>query len=269
MSLEARLALGLPADPWARLEIDTADRRRVEAAARAAADGGLAMVVGPRGSGKTLGWRTALRGRDDVVEPLRLDRERLTIADVATAIVAQLSGETPRHSAEARAAQARRLLVGRQGRGVLVVDDAHLLHHQTLRALKRLREMRWSGDGPLVGALLVAQRDRLDAVPEVGLRTDRARLAGLSVAEAETALRSALAGAADQEAIAALAAAPAGRNWLDLRALADGAAEAAAARGAERIAAEDVRAALGEKPRPLRAPPADADVRDALARVAA
>lgn len=272
MSLEARLALGLGADPWAGAgQLDTADLRRVAAAAEAAAGGGLALVVGPRGSGKTAAWRAALRGREAVVEPLRLDRERLTIGDVASAIAEQLSDEKPRHSGEARAAQARRLLAWRRGRAVVVIDDAHLLHGQTARALKRLREMRWSGDGPLAGVLLLAQRDRLDAVPEVGLRTDRVRLAGLSATEAERALRAALSGAVEPGAVAAMARAEAARNWLDLRALADRCAEAAVARGAERIAAADVRAALGGEPAraPRQAPPADADVAAALARAAA
>lgn len=264
MSLEARLAVGLPADPWARVRLETADARRVAAAAAAAADGALALVVGARGAGKTFGWRAA--GAPIVIEPLRLDRDRLTLADVAHAIVEQLSDERPRHSNEARAGQARRLLAACRQRPVICIDDAHLLHGQTVRGIKRLREMRWSGSGAIVGVLLLAQRP-LNSVPEVALRTDSVRLAGLSVAEAEAALRSALASCADADAIAALARSDGGRNWLDLRRLVDDAAEAAVARGGARIALRDV---VGGAAKPAgRAPPSDAAVDAALRRAAA
>lgn len=260
MSLEARLAIGLPADPWARVSLDTSDSRRVASAASAAAEGALVLVVGDRGAGKTLAARRALSG--PVAEPQRLDRDRLTMADVAHAIVEQLSDERVRHSNEARAGQARRVLAAQGRRPVLCIDDAHVLHGQTVRGLKRLRELRWRGDGAICGVLLLSQRP-LGAVPEVALRTDSVRLAGLSATEAAAALRSALAGCADEDAMEALARRPEAANWLDLRALADRAAEAAAARGARRIELRDVD--QGRKP-PRPAAPSDGDVMAALRR---
>lgn len=258
MSLAARRALGLPADPWRTVDADTADARRVRDAVGLALDGGLVSVSGPRGSGKTFAARAALAARGAVaVEPLRLDRERLTLPDVLTAVVGQLSGEAPRHSGEARAAQARRLLAGRGA--VVAVDDAHLLHGQTVRGLRRLREMPWRGTGPLCGVLLLGQRDRTAAIDEVGLRTERIALAGLAASEAEAALRSAFGAALGNGARRLLA--ERNRNWLDLRAAAERALEAAAARGGRVVLPGDLEPPRAEAP----AAPSDADVAAALA----
>lgn len=257
MSLAARAALGLPAEPWAGLRMDTADARRVGQAVDAARAGAFVSVAGPRGSGKTWAARARLAGAA-AVEPLRLDRERLTLPDVLTAAVGQLSGEPPRHSGEARAAQARRLLAGRGA--VVVIDDAHLLHGATLRGLRRLREMPWRGAGPLCGVLLLGQRERTAAIDEVGLRTERVALAGLAPSEAEAALRAVYGQALDAGARAALAARR--PNWLDLRAGAEAALELAVARGARTATADDVHPPAA----PAAPAPSDADVLGAIAR---
>ena len=236
MSLAARAALGLPADPWGSAWVDTADAQRVRQGVEAALAGELVSVVGPWGAGKTRAARRALAGRT-VAQPLRLDRERLTLPDVLTAVVTQLSGETPRHSAEARAAQARRLLSGR--RAVVAVDDAHELHGQTVRGLRRLREMPWDGDGPLCGVLLLGVRDRTEAAPDVGMRTVRVRLGGLAAAEAAAGLSRALGARMDAACRAALAEAAAGGTWLGLRTAAEMAIDAAAARGADVVELRD------------------------------
>ena len=256
MSLAARRVVGLAGDPWRDVAVATADVRRVREAAAFAVDGGLVSVFGARGIGKTHAVRLAL-GAATVVEPTRLDRERLTLPDVLTAVVAELSGETPRHSGEARAAQARRLLAGK--RAVVFVDDAHLLHHSTVRGLRRLRELRWREPGPLCGVLLVGQRDRTAAIDEVGLRTERVELAGLAASEAAAGLERAYGGALSRDAREAIAARC--RNWLDLRAAAEAALEAAVARGA---ASAEARDAAPESPAEQRSP-SDAAVDRALA----
>ena len=238
---------GLPADPW-QGHCETADAQRVGWAVEAALAGGaLVAVAGPRGTGKTHALWRALAGHDcQVVEPLRLDRERMTIADITAAIVTQLSDETPRHSGEARAGQALRLLRAAE-RPALVIDEAHLLHHQTVRALKRLREL--GGRGSRAGLLPVAlagQADPTARVPEVALRTDLLTLSGLTRKEAAEALRQAMGGAFEAEAVAALAKSPAARNWLDLIRLADDCLALAQAEGAKRVDAALAQRALGK-----------------------
>ena len=91
----------LPANPWEKLSLKTADLTRVQAMVRAAVETReLVSILGPRGSGKTRAVRRALGQHSGVrtVEPLRLTRERLHMGDIETAIVRDLSDETPRRS---------------------------------------------------------------------------------------------------------------------------------------------------------------------------
>ncbi len=241
-----RKRLGLAADPWAGFHLDTADAARTALLVEAAAEARLFVsVLGARGSGKTHAVRRALRRvpRVRVVEPLRLRRECLHIGDIEHAIVRELApDDLPRRSGEARSVQVRRLLgQGAQtSRIVLVIDDAHVLHHATLRALKRLRELAWLGVSPLLGIVLVGQADRAEVVAEVGLRSDRLWLGGLLPEDAAAALERALNRRSGRktvapDAIVALAASPRARNWLDLAALVDDCLAEAAARGEDRI----------------------------------
>jgi type II secretory pathway predicted ATPase ExeA len=239
---------GLPADPWAGCHLPTTDATRVAQAVEAAAEAQLLVsILGARGAGKTHAVRQALRGLRDIqtVEPLRLGRERLHIGDVESAIIRELAPhERPRRSGEARSHQVRRVL-GQGARThpvILLVDDAHVLHRATLRALKRLRELSWLGVARLLGIVLLGQADRAASIPELGLRSDRLWLAGLLPEEAETALEQALnrrgrAIVIEPEATAALGASAQARNWLDLAALADDCLLEAAARGEDRITA--------------------------------
>ena len=241
-----RKRLGLAADPWAGFHLDTADAARTALIVEAAAGARLFVsVLGARGSGKTHAVRRALRRVPNarIVEPLRLRRECLHIGDIECAIVRELApNERPRRSGEARSHQVRRLLgqAAREGPTVLLIDDAHVLHHAILRALKRLRELAWLGVSPLLGIVLVGQADRAEAVAEVGLRSDRLWLSGLLPEEAAAALERALNRHGGRktvfpDAIVALAASPRARNWLDLAALVDDCLAEAAARGEDRI----------------------------------
>ena len=226
-------------------ELRTQDMRRIRAAVNAAVtERGMLSISAPRGAGKTFGiWRALDGCGAAVVEPIRLDRERLTLADVLTAIVRDLSDERPRHSAEARAGQARRLLRAALCPVVLLIDDAHTLHHQTVRGLKRLREL--GARGRQVGALAIVLTGQADATrnaAEVGLRTERLALAGLASTEIIEALRHALGG--DIETAALLAEDPRAANWLDLRALVRECRLAAEARGEDRITPAAVESVL-------------------------
>ena len=253
-----RKRIGLPADPWSRLHLETADDRRIAHTVSAAAEARLLVqVTGPRGSGKTTSARRALADVDAiVVEPLRLTRERLHMGDIEWCLVRELApDERPRRSGEARSYQVRRVLGRRSqhGRVVLLIDDAHTLHHQTLRALKRLRELTWHHVSPLLGVVLLGQADRVGAIPEVGLRSDRVRLAGLSPSEAAEALTLVLGTyRANDDVVAALSGSERARNWLDLIALVDDCLAEAAVHGAEKITPESAHAVLhpGSRPAP-------------------
>lgn len=249
MRILTRRHFGLPADPWSRLALETADCIRVRSlVAAAAANRLLVSIAGPRGGGKTWSVRRALRGSECVlVEPVRLTRERLHMGDVEQAIVRDLSDEAPRRSAEARSHQVRRILGGRADRGdrvVLILDDAHVLHHATVRAIKRLLELSWRRAAPLLGVVLVGQADATAPVPEVGLRSDSLHLAGLARHEAAEALERALGDVLTEEARDALAASADGRWWLDLQRLADRCLAEALGRGERTVNGDTARAVL-------------------------
>ena len=258
--LLTRLAMGLPADPWKRIE--TADDARVSNLVGAAVDAlALVSIVGARGSGKTRALRRALSALDAmVVEPCRLDRARLHIGDITTALVLALSAEPPRRGGEARDIQVRRLLGTAKRPVVLVVDDADELATATLKALKRLRERAWRGRSPLLAVVLASQTHRLARVPEVDLRTSSMEMSGLTEAEAGTAVSRALGGVCPPGLEARIAASPRARNWLDLQRAVDEVLADTVARGLGRIDDAAVDAVLGPPARRGRpeAPPADA-----------
>lgn len=229
----------LPADPWDRHQ-HTADSTRIGTAVSATIRaGGLAEIVGPRGAGKTHAvWRALLESGQTVICPERLDRERLHIGDIQRAIIGALTDERPRHSAEDRAGQIRRLLMQNRGQAVLLIDDAHLLHHQTLRALKRLRELGAQGSRrALIAIVLVGQKPVTSQASEVALRTQTMTLAGLTRKEREAALVATIGSVAGDGAIEQLATSEGAGNWLQLERLVDDALALGMSRGDKRITA--------------------------------
>ena len=250
MDILTRHRFGLPPDPWKGLHLDTADVERVGLLARAAAaDQAMVAIVGPRGGGKTHAVLHTLRDTGaKVVRVQRLDRERAHMGDVVTALVEQLSDERVRHSGEARAGQVCRVLGQERRPVVLFVDDMHVLHYQTLKGLKRLRELEWgSRRAPMLGIVLAGQRDRTASVPEVGLRTSTMTLGGLSVGEAAAALQRAVGKAIEPAALPGIVEAAAG-VWLDMQDLVDLALARAAERGETRVSAAAVAAVLRDLP---------------------
>ena len=272
MKLLTRKRFGLPAEPWIGWYLDTADAIRAGEAARAAVEArAFVSILGPRGGGKTRAVRAALNGAGaKVVAPMRLTRERLHMGDIETALVRELSDERPRRSGEARSHQVG-LILGKASMAapvVLFIDDAHVLHHATLRALKRLRELVWWQEAGLLGIVLAGQVDKVAAIPEVGLRADTVWLAGLTPQEAAKALGLALNRRRKLialEAAAALAASSRARNWLDLQALADECLAEALARGQDTITREVADSVLGLIAEPKQAA-SDDDVEALLMR---
>lgn len=255
-----RRAFGLPADPWGRLELKTADSHRVhDMVSTAIEDRALVSIVGPTGMGKSRAFRAALQGRPGfdserhLVRVRRLDRERRTIADVVTALYAHLGRPKPRGGAEERDIDLRRVLgeAVRVERGrptvplIVMLDDSHLLHWRTIDALKGLREHDWMGASPLLGVVLLGQSDPLAARKEIRQRADTLHLAGLTLREAELALEHAVAPALSAEAKGALAANAAGGTWNDLIESVDVALAIAQAEGHQQVERVDAIRATG------------------------
>ena len=105
MDILIRKRFDLPPEPPG--DVDTSDAANTRHLVRAAVEAKcLVSITGERGAGKTRAVRAAFRGVGArLVEPLRLDRERLHLGDIQDAIVGQLSEERPRRSGEARSGQ--------------------------------------------------------------------------------------------------------------------------------------------------------------------
>jgi len=212
---------------------------------------GWLTVIGKSGVGKTTAVNHALAAMPDVrvVEPACFDRRRLTIGAVLEATIRDLDpGETVRMGLESRSRQWRRVVgdATANGRVLIVIEEAHALHHETLRALKRLREVGWARQrAPLVGIVLVAQPAILPIlrrVREVGLRVTRHSVSGLTEREVGEYLRHA---GFRVHAKAVKEFARAHREPLELVNMADAARDWAVQRTHREILVEDVRATYG------------------------
>jgi len=160
---------------------------------------GWLAVMGPVGVGKTTAVEDALQRIDGIetIWSLRLDVEGTRIGHVLERMIEDLSDETPRRSRVARESQWRRIVgnrVAAGGRIVLVVEEAQALHRETLRALKRLREMEFAGHRPLVTIIMIGQlelRERIRGVREVSLRVRRHSIEALTHSEVPAYIRTA------------------------------------------------------------------------------
>ena len=145
-------------------------------------------ISGVIGSGKTETaydildqWRDKRDTR--VIDVFSPDRSGIKIAHVMNSIIYQLGQEfiastSPRRDMEARAMQALNVLSSARKNGVnvvIVIDEAHELHGNTLKAIKRLREHRFRGERNLATFLLIGQPGlmaKLGRDEEIGLRCD-------------------------------------------------------------------------------------------------
>ena len=223
MNYQHNKHFGLATDPLAKLLLKTSDFTRVQDLLNdAVANNGFINLIGERGMGKTTTINAVLQQHADiaVIEPLRLERDKLKIGDIERAMIRQLSSENVKHSGEDRSYQLRRILgtASRTQKIVLIIDDAHMLHHNTLKCLKRLRELTWLGKSELLTVILVGQRDRLLGLGEVRLRSITLTLAGLSKKEIAHIVNKCFGNAfADNAAIKLVASRSRCANWLDLR----------------------------------------------------
>jgi len=141
------------------------EHRYIEAAMiDAARHGGFLAVIGEVGSGKSVMRRKVVEqlkkdGDVIVIFPQMIDKTRVNAASICDAIVMDLSEQRPRMKLEDKTRQVHKLLLERakQGfRSVLIVEEAHDLHTNTLKYLKRFYELE-DGYRKLLGIILVGQ----------------------------------------------------------------------------------------------------------------
>ena len=179
LSMEARQQFRLARDPW---EVNDAGDvwlgGRWRFAAQAMEDcaeksGGLLAVVGESGCGKSTIRRYVLdrlRSRDrpvQVIEPITIDRSRLTAGLICDAIIFDVAPtERPRRSLEYKTRQVRRVLTESSRSGVshvLMIEEAHDLSVSTLKYLKRFWELE-DGFSRLLSIVLLGQPEIMTAL---------------------------------------------------------------------------------------------------------
>lgn len=143
------------------------EHRYIEAAMiDAARHGGFLAVIGEVGSGKSVMRRKVVEqlkkdGDVIVIFPQMIDKTRVNAASICDAIIMDLSEAKPALKLEAKTRQVHKLLLERakQGfRSVLIVEEAHDLHTNTLKYLKRFYELE-DGYRKLLGIILVGQTE--------------------------------------------------------------------------------------------------------------
>jgi len=170
--------------------------RAMDHLAEAVEEGGIYGITGERGIGKTTVRNEMIQYlKDDphrfavsVLESMDLNLVRMTT--IQSALVMDLSSETPSGFAENRSRQINRLLGGLTASGrqvVLLIDEAQNLRFQTMESLKMLTEMRWALlKKPLITILLFGQPvldARLGRDEGLRLRVTPFRMRGLTTDE--------------------------------------------------------------------------------------
>lgn len=146
----------------------------------AATNGGFMAIIGDSGAGKTVIRKKCVEklqreAKVNVISPDFINCELITSQSLLDAIIMDISSETPKRALEHKTRQVKRLLLERSNDGtqsVLIIEEAHVLHWETIRRLKRFYEME-SGWKKLLGIILLGQtelNDLLDTVRHPELR---------------------------------------------------------------------------------------------------
>ncbi|MBN8586891.1 MAG: ATP-binding protein [Rhodothermia bacterium] len=118
----------------------------------------FAAIIGNIGAGKTHLFDQVLKQLDTSVKSVwvqDMSDQNVRIASILNALVFDLSNESPRRDMEQRSRQVARLIATQRRRVVLVIEDAHRLHFNTLSAIKRLREARYDGRELMLSVVLL------------------------------------------------------------------------------------------------------------------
>jgi len=183
LSLQARKKFKIVADPFtgdvtkAEDVYMTSDTRFIaEYLYQTARVGGMVALIGESGSGKTTIRRYAIDRMQTegqkvrVIIPRIIDKSKLTASSICDAIIQDCSEEHPKRTLEAKARQIERILTNSSRAGwshVLMIEEAHDLHVQTLKYLKRFWELE-DGFKKLLAIVLIGQ-------PEMQGKLDEAK----------------------------------------------------------------------------------------------
>ena len=236
--LEILSEFGFKRDPFELAYMETTSSVRIRRLIGMAIDSKLAVsIVAESGTGKTCAINHALNEIKNlrVVRVQTADRERITVADIERSLMYDLSTEPIKRTREVRARQLRRIIgeASRDKRIVLVLEEAHRMHGQTLRSLKSMLDIEWMGKDRLFSVIMISQYDpmRGKVVEEMKRRSDTVQMQGLTASETREYVRMTVGKHFEVDAIEAIGEVSYAQNFLDLqigivsfmvRALADG-----------------------------------------------
>ena len=221
--IETLAGCGFERDPFKNVNFKTGDALRIKSILKMAVNSSaMVSVIGDRGMGKTEAINTSLNQLQARQVSVRsADKDHLLITDIEYAMIFDLSDETPKRGREIRARQLRRILGEASSKQniVLVIEEGHRLHGQTLRALKTLREMDWMGKTELFSVVLVGQSDPMSkrGVSEVRLRSDSVYMRGLTKTEVAGYIQSTVGSVFTDDAIHRISELAESSNFLELQ----------------------------------------------------
>ncbi len=221
--LETLAEFGFNRDPFKEFYMETADSLRLKRVMKMAIDSrAMISIIADRGFGKTTTFDLIFREIDvHKINLITADKERVVVSDIEKGLILGLSSESCKRTKEVRARQIRRIMgeASKEKPIVLILEEAHRMHPQTLRALKTLREMDWLGKSPLFTVVMVGQYDPMSkrGVDEVRLRTDSIHMKGITGGEVKEYIRSTVGRHFDPDAMEAVSRLPESRNFLELQ----------------------------------------------------
>ncbi|MBF0487873.1 MAG: ATP-binding protein [Nitrospirae bacterium] len=227
-SLETLAEYGYKTDPFS-VTMETADyvrMKRLIGLALASDRYKFLSITGERGIGKSVTVGNVLKCLGDIhlVETLSSAKERILIEDIERSMILELSNERPRHRKDLRVVQFRHT-IGKASESkpiVLILEEAHRMHGQTLRSLKStLENTKWKGRANLFTVILIGHGNALgrDGMSEIRLRADSAQMVGLSTEEIKQYIKATIGEHFENGAINAISSLRDARNYLDLQSI--------------------------------------------------
>jgi len=245
--LEVLAEFGFKRDPFELAHMETISAIRIRRLIGMAIDSKLAVsVVAERGTGKSCAVNHALNEIKNlrIVRVQTADREKITVADIERSLMYDLRTDPNKLTREFRPRQQTRILgeASRDQRIVLVLEEAHRMHGQTLRSLKSMLDIEWMGKDRLFSVIMISQYDpmRGKAVEEMKLRSDTVQMQGLTAAETREYVRMTVGKHFEDDAIEAVGEVSYAQNFLDLQIGIVGFMVRALSDGREKVQAVDV-----------------------------
>lgn len=136
---------------------------------------GFSAVIGEKGTGKSHTMRQVIgayeqKGGYSVITITPMDEKVKNITQIMSAMIEDISGESPRRDVEARRRQLRRILGDSTKKIILSVDEAQDLHKSTLRGLKKIHELGFGTKDKLFSILLFGQESLKDRISDDELK---------------------------------------------------------------------------------------------------